>query len=106
MAPVKAGRILVVDDDRAFRHAIGTFLREAGHEITELSDGRTALATLADQPFDVLLLDIGLPDISGLDVLTQLPNVPAPPRVVMITADDTSENLLMAVRAQVDRYVI
>ena len=100
------GRVLVVEDDRAFRHAIGTFLREAGHHITEVSDGPAALTALAGQPFDVILLDIGLPGISGLDVLAEVKRLAAPPRVVMITADDTSETLLKAVRGQADRYVI
>ena len=52
-----------------------------------------------------MLLDIGLPGMSGLDVLTEVQNLAAPPRVVMITADDTSETLLKAVRGQADRYV-
>jgi DNA-binding response OmpR family regulator len=101
-----AGRVLVVDDDRAFRHAISTFLREAGHHLTEVPDGRAALSALTSEPFDVILLDIGLPGISGLDVLKQVQTLSVPPRVVMITADDTSETLLKAVRGQADRYVI
>ena len=106
MAPaVASSQVLVVEDDRAFRHAISTFLRDAGHQITEVSDGPAALAALADHPFDVVLLDIGLPGISGLDVLAQLQSVTVPPRVVMMTADDTSETLLRAVRGQADRYV-
>jgi len=106
MTPTAAGgRVLVVEDDRAFRHAISTFLREAGHEITEVGDGQKALAALAGRPYDVMLLDIGLPDISGLEVLTEVARGPSPPRVVMITADDTSETLLKAVRGQADRYV-
>jgi len=102
---IASAHVLVVDDDRAFRHAISAFLREAGHHITEVSDGSAALAALADRPFDVVLLDIGLPGISGLDVLAEVQNVAVPPRVVMITADDTSESLLRAVRGQADRYV-
>ena len=106
MTPTAAGgRVLVVEDDRAFRHAISTFLREAGHDVTEVADGRTALAMLGGQPYDVMLLDIGLPDISGLEILEEVQRVPSPPRVVMITADDTSETLLKAVRGQADRYV-
>jgi CheY-like chemotaxis protein/anti-sigma regulatory factor (Ser/Thr protein kinase) len=106
MVPTTAGRrVLVVDDDRAFRHAISTFLRDAGHATTEVSDGPAALAALAASPFDVLLLDIGLPGMSGLDVLSQLPQLSVFPRVVMITADDTSETLLKAARGQADRYV-
>lgn len=106
MMPTAAGgRVLVVEDDRAFRHAISTFLRDAGHEVTEIADGRNALAALAGQPYDVMLLDIGLPDISGLEVLAEVQGSSSPPRVVMMTADDTSETLLKAVRGQADRYV-
>jgi CheY-like chemotaxis protein len=53
----------------------------------------------------VLLLDIGLPGISGLDVLAEMRNQPAPPRVVMMTADDTPQTLLQSFRAQADRFV-
>lgn len=106
MTPTAAGgRVLVVEDDRAFRHAISTFLREAGHDVTEVADGQKALAALAGQPYDLMLLDIGLPDISGLEVLAEAQRGPSPPHVVMITADDTSETLLKAVRGQADRYV-
>ena len=93
MAPATAsGRILVVDDDRAFRHAISSSCGRPATSSTEVVDGPAALAELADRPFDVMLLDIGLPGMSGLDVLAEVQNVAAPPRVVMITADDTSEN--------------
>ena len=103
--PASTARVLVVDDDRGFRHAMSAFLREAGHSTVEAADGPAALQTLAENAFDVMLLDIGLPGMSGLDVLTEVQNLAAPPRVVMITADDTPETLLKAVRGQADRYV-
>jgi CheY-like chemotaxis protein/anti-sigma regulatory factor (Ser/Thr protein kinase) len=99
------GRILVVDDDRAFRHAIGTLLEEAGHQIVQASDGPAALAELTGATFDVILLDVGLPGMSGLDVLAHVRTLEVSPRVVVITADDTPETLLKAVRGQADRYV-
>lgn len=83
------GRILVVDDDRGFRHAIGTLLEEAGHLVVQAADGPGALGELAHEAFDVMLLDVGLPGMSGLDVLAQVGTLAAPPRVVVITADDT-----------------
>src|SRR4029079_12093071 len=101
---IASAHVLVVEDDRAFRHAISTFLREAGHHITEVSDGGAALTAPANQPFDVMLLDVGLPGKNGLEVLQEVQNLAAPPRVVMLSADDTSEKLLKAVRGQVDPY--
>ena len=98
-------RMLVVDDDRGFRHAIGTLLQEAGHLVVQAADGRAALDALGGETFDVMLLDVGLPDMSGLDVLAAVQNLAAPPRVVMITGDDTPETLLKAIRGQADRYI-
>ena len=99
------GRILVVDDDRAFRHLIGSLLEEAGHIVVQAADGPAALGELAHEAFDVMLLDVGLPGMSGLDVLAQVGTLAAPPRVVVVTADDTPGTLLKAVRGQADRYL-
>jgi CheY-like chemotaxis protein/anti-sigma regulatory factor (Ser/Thr protein kinase) len=98
-------RILVVDDDRAFRHALATLLAEAGHTIFEAADGPEALTLLAGHAIDVMLLDVGLPGMSGHDVLGHVQTLAAPPRVVVITADDTPEALLRAVRGQADRFI-
>ncbi len=98
-------RVVVVDDDRALRHALSTLLREAGYDVVQASDGREALASLAREPADLILLDLGLPGMSGLDVLKELRALALPPRVVVITADDTPGTLLEAIRGQVDGYV-
>src|SRR6187455_1538823 len=59
---IAKSRVLVVDDDRGFRHAIGTLLQEAGHLVVQAPDGRAALSALEGEAFDVVLLDVGLPD--------------------------------------------
>lgn len=100
------GRILVVDDDRGFRHAIATLLGDAGHDVVQATDGLAALDALARGAFDVLLLDVDLPGVSGLDVLARVRTLDAPPRVVVITADDTPATLLKIIRGQADRYVM
>ncbi len=102
---IGSSRVLIVDDDRGFRHAMGTLLQEAGHLVVQAADGRAALDALGRETFDVLLLDVGLPDMSGLDVLAAVQHLATPPRVVMITADDTPETLLKAIRGQADRYI-
>lgn len=106
MAPTsfQPRRILVVDDDRAFRHAIGSLLEEAGHMVARAADAPQALAHLRRDAVDLLLLDIGLPGMSGLELLREL-GASAPPIVVVITGDDTPETLLSALRAQAYRYV-
>ena len=100
-----SSRVLIVDDDRGFRHAMGSLLEQAGHLVVQEADGRAALDTLGRETFEVLLLDVGLPDMSGLDVLAAVQNLATPPRVVMITGDDTPQTLLKAIRGQADRYI-
>ena len=98
-------RILVVDDDRGFRHLMSVLLEGKGHVVVQAADGPAALRELAGGVFDVMLLDVGLPGMSGLEVLAVVQTIAVPPRVVMITADDASETLLKAVRGQADRYI-
>jgi CheY-like chemotaxis protein len=104
--PVPGRRILLVDDDRGLRHVLSTFLREVGHTVETAGDGPEALDILRDgSGFDLMLLDIGLPSMSGLEVLARVRNLASPPLVIVMTADDTSETLLEAVKRQAYRYL-
>jgi CheY-like chemotaxis protein/anti-sigma regulatory factor (Ser/Thr protein kinase) len=103
--PAATRRVLVVDDDRALRFAVTALLEEAGYVTDQASDGPEALRKLQQSGADVMLLDIGLPGMSGLDVLAQARGLSTSPRIVMMTADDTPETLLGAVRGQAHRYV-
>src|SRR5262245_13233298 len=105
MADVTSRRILLVDDDRGLRHVLSTLLKDAGHHVETAGDGPEALTLLGERAFDLVLLDIGLPSMSGLDVLARARNLPKPPLVIMMTADDTSETLLESVRRQAYRYL-
>lgn len=98
-------RILIVDDDRALRHVLAELLKDAGHTVDQAADGPEALRRLGRGAFDIVLLDIGLPGLSGLDVLAHARAAESPPIVVMMTADDTPETLLAAVRRQAYRYL-
>src|SRR6185503_10471890 len=101
MTTTTAGRrVLVVDDDRALRHAIASLLQAAGYRTDQAGDGPQALEQLQRQPVDLVLLDIGLPGMSGLDVLARARAAASAPRVVMMTADDTPEALLRSFRGQ------
>lgn len=106
MTTTTAGRhVLVVDDDRALRHAITALLQAAGYRTDQAADGPEALEKLRQQPVDLMLLDIGLPGMSGLDVLAHARAGESPPRVVMMTADDTPEVLLRSFRGQAHWFV-
>jgi CheY-like chemotaxis protein len=98
-------RILIVDDDRGLRHALSALLTSAGHLVEAAGDGPEALARLERTAFDIVLLDIGLPGMSGLDVLARARALASPPIVIMMTADDTPQPLLESVRRQAFRYL-
>ena len=98
-------RILVVDDDRGLSLALSTLLKAVGHAVETAGDGPDALALLRERDFDIVLLDIGLPTMSGLDVLAQARAFATPPLVIMMTADDTPETVLESVRRQAFKFL-
>lgn len=79
--------ILLVDDERHVRRALARSLEASGHVVTEAERGVDALALLERDPFDLLVLDVNLPDMSGWDVLrtAQARRLQSPP-VVIISA--------------------
>lgn len=99
-------RILIVDDDQMLRDMVAVGLKHAGYETEQAADGAQALLSLQHRDIDVILLDIGLPRMSGLDVLARARALPRPPRVVMMTGDETAETVLRAVKGQAERYVL
>lgn len=73
-------------------------LEDAGYDVTPVTNGTDALSHLEEGQFDLVLLDIWMPEMSGLDVLNELRNGATRPKVVVMTADDTPQTLLDAVR--------
>jgi CheY-like chemotaxis protein len=98
-------RILVVDDDRTTRHLLDLQLRAAGFEVETVDGGAAALARLAKEGFDLVLLDIWMPGMDGLEVMARLRASPSPPKVVVMTADDAPQTVLKALREHACRYV-
>lgn len=97
-------RVLVVEDDAPLRSLLELLLRDAGLSVTGVGTGGEALRQLASSRFDLALLDIGLPDMSGLEVLARMPRGDGP-RAVVMTADQTPETLLRAVREHAYQYI-
>jgi len=98
-------RVLVVDDDRALRHVVGKLLQAEGVSVSTAADGVEALEKVGKRKFDLLLLDVGLPRLNGLEVLGRVSSLPSPPKVVMMTSDDTPETILRAVREKAYAYL-
>jgi CheY-like chemotaxis protein/anti-sigma regulatory factor (Ser/Thr protein kinase) len=102
---VKTQRLLVVDDDRATRHLIRSLLRRAGFATAAARDGAEALALLRARRFDLLLLDVWMPRLTGLELLDRLEKRKRRPRVIVLTSDDAPETLLKAVRRRAFTYL-
>lgn len=95
-----APRVLVVEDSDAIRTAFTILLEECGYAVTAAATGADALRLAAERPPALVLLDLGLPDISGLDVLRQL-KADAATRAVPVVAltgraDDADRAALLA----------
>ncbi len=98
-------RILVVDDDRTTRELLRMQLRAAGHSVETAKDGAAGLERVRKKHYDLVLLDVWMPGLDGLAVLSRLREEPSQPKVVVMTADDTSETLLKAIREHAFNYV-
>jgi two-component system, OmpR family, response regulator len=98
-------RILVVDDDQATRHVLRKVLTSAGFSVVAAKDGVEALKALHARRFDLLLLDVWMPRMNGLELLGKLRATKARPRVVVMTSDDAPQTLLEAVREHAFKYV-
>jgi DNA-binding NtrC family response regulator len=83
--------VLVVDDEPLIRWAIAEQLSDAGYSVQETGDARGAMSALAASAFDVVLLDIRLPDSNDLTLLTCIRQLAPAARVIMMTAHGTRE---------------
>jgi CheY-like chemotaxis protein/anti-sigma regulatory factor (Ser/Thr protein kinase) len=98
-------RILVVDDDSGTRHLLGGILTKAGFKTTVARNGEEALEALRRGRCDLMLLDVWMPKMNGLELLERIQTWKRRPRVVVMTSDDAPETLLEVVRKQAFKYV-
>jgi len=99
-----AERVLVVDDDETIRRTLRINLRARGYEVEEVASGRDALSTLEDAPPDLVILDLGLPDVDGVEVLRRLRRTSRVP-VVVLSARHQSDDKVEALDEGADDYV-
>src|SRR5947209_19658920 len=91
-------RVLVVDDNKMFRDLVADQLNELSFEATSVESGEAALKLLAETDCDVLLLDIKMAGISGLDALRQIRQMEDAPEVIMLTANTSLSTGIEAMR--------
>ncbi len=91
-------RILIVDDEPRIRSSLRLFLAAQGRDLLECANGVDALKTLKSQMIDLVLLDINLPDISGLEVLEWIADNNVSTSVIMVSADAHIDSAIRALR--------
>jgi two-component system, OmpR family, alkaline phosphatase synthesis response regulator PhoP len=98
-------RILLVEDEDNIRETLKLNLELEGYEVVSVSNGRKALEQLPDQHFDLLLLDVMLPEVDGFSITEQvrLSNREVP--ILMLTAKDTAQDRVTGLRKGADDYL-
>src|SRR5439155_7549825 len=98
-------RILVVDDEVRLARQIASALTEAGHNPVVIHDGETALQEAAEAPFDLIVLDVGLPRIDGFEVLRRLRAQHVTSRVLILTARGQVADRVAGLQLGADDYL-
>jgi DNA-binding NtrC family response regulator len=104
-AAATAGSILIVDDEAAIRESLQTLLEVEGFTVETATTGEEGLAQMAERIFDLVLLDVALPDKNGIELLAELRQRDLAANVIMITAYGTVENAVRAMQAGAANFV-
>jgi two-component system OmpR family response regulator len=99
-------RILLVEDDIPLAKALQKSLQSEGFVVNHVNQGKLALNALSTPDQDMIILDLGLPDIDGLDVLKQLRNQKSPLPVIILTARDSIESKVKGLDYGADDYLV
>jgi two-component system KDP operon response regulator KdpE len=102
---VSGARILVVDDEAALRRALSANLSGHGFAVTAVASGGEALAEVGRARPDLLLLDLGLPDLSGLEIVSRLRQQGFEAPIVILSVDDQEAQKVQALDAGADDYL-
>src|SRR3954470_8192222 len=98
-------RILIVDDEVRLTRHVSSALTEAGHDPVVVHDGATALREANGTPFDLVVLDVGLPGMDGFEVLRKMRAQNMPSRVLMLTARGELNDRITGLQLGADDYL-
>ena len=98
-------KILIVDDDAELRANLSEILRGAGYYTDEAASGKEAIEKITSKDFDIALLDLMMPKMSGIETLTELKKITPKTKVIMITAFATVENAVDAIKKGASDYI-
>ncbi|HET9032906.1 MAG TPA: response regulator transcription factor [Dokdonella sp.] len=99
-------KVLIVEDELDIAANIWDFLERRGHVVDHAVDGRQGLARAVDEIFDIIILDLGLPRLDGLELCRRLRDAGSGVPVLMLTARDTLEDCLSGFEHGADDYMV
>src|SRR5436190_22239143 len=99
-----AARILLVDDEQAIQTLLAYPLRRDGYEVVSAHDGREALDRFGEQSFDLVVLDVMLPQLDGIEVSRRLRSR-SPVPIIMLTARDDEVDKVLGLEMGADDYI-
>jgi two-component system, OmpR family, response regulator RegX3 len=98
-------RILLVEDERTIRDAVAAYLEREGFWVTSVADGAAALEQVAKRPFDLIVLDLNLPKVSGEEVCRRVRDVSDVP-IIMLTAKGSEAEKIAGLEIGADDYLV
>ena len=104
--PTPAARLLVVEDDDTIRETVAEALEMEGFGVTAATNGRSAWDLLSRDSYDLVVLDLMLPGINGLDLCRQLRQTSSPPLILVVSARDTETDRVLGLEVGADDYLI
>ncbi len=99
------GDILVVDDERSLREFLAIYLRRIGHRVEATPSSGLALDVLRERDLDVVITDLRMPDVGGLDLLAEVKKIRPATEVIVVTAFATTETAIAAMKAGAYDYL-
>ena len=103
---IKSSAILVVDDDNFFRRLCTRFLASEGYQVETAASGNEALIRLRKGGIDVVLTDMVMPGLSGLEVIRLARALENPPEVILVTGHATLESAIQALKSGARDYLV
>ena len=99
-------KILLVEDDKLLNHHLSTLLTEAQNQVYSTANAQVALHYAADYPIDVAIIDLGLPDMDGLQLITRLREQQIPFPIIVLTARGNWQDKVEGLEAGADDYLV
>lgn len=101
----KQGRVMVIEDDREMRLLLEDFIQEEGYEVRSTDNGSDAFRLLAQDEFDLIITDVRIPGLSGLDILPGIRKLQPHSIIIIITAFGSEEVYTRAIERGADGYL-